>query len=131
MIAQGTSDNRKQKTLTEQVGDRIRQARERKRLSQTALAGKVKMTQASISQIERGHRKQLKTTVLMRIAVELDTPIDYLISGDESKDQLIKTSANLRHIMQYIVPNLPENEQEEVGSALRWLIEWRYGIASD
>ena len=115
-------------TLTERIGERIRGVRQQKGISQSDLADKVKMSQASISQIERGCRKQVKEAVLGRIAEALDTPMDYFIVSDDEATQLPnQLPTSLCDILERIA-SLPEPQQEEISSAIQWLIEWRYGL---
>ena len=60
-------------SATRSVGDRIRQARQQQRLSQTALARLAGINQGFLSQIERGKQQPSPQTV-NAIAVALDVP---------------------------------------------------------
>lgn len=65
----------------EKLGIRIRQARERKGISQEDLAHSTSRDQRAISEYERGKRK-LAVTDLPTFARELDVPILYFFEDD-------------------------------------------------
>ena len=60
------------------IGDRIREARERKRMSQTALAEKLGLSRVSIVNIEKG-RQRAPVHVLWQLAELLDTEMTKFI----------------------------------------------------
>ncbi len=112
--------------LTERVGKRIRHIRRQKGLSQASLADKVGLSQASICQIEQGDRKQVKDSVLERIAEALDVRVDDLVvDGSEAFDFLERLSDDLCDELRSVA-GFPEDRQREVANAIRWLVEWRY-----
>ncbi len=114
-------------TLSAQIGERIRDVRRQKKMSQAELARRAKMTQVSISQVERGCRKQFKEEVLARIAAVLDTPLSYLVAGVDASLLLNRLDSKLCRTLQ-LVAALPIRRQEEIDRAIRWLMEWRYGM---
>jgi transcriptional regulator with XRE-family HTH domain len=63
------------------LGIRIRQARERMRISQEELAAKVQRDQRAISEYENGKRK-LPATDLPIFAHALNVPLMYFFSGE-------------------------------------------------
>lgn len=62
-------------------GDRVREARTRLGLSQTALARKAEVSQAAISKIENNETDNSK--YIAQVAKALNTSVDYLIYGKE------------------------------------------------
>ena len=61
------------------LADRIRISRERRGWSQNELARRARMTQALISELEAGKRKEPRLTTLRRLAETLGVTTDYLI----------------------------------------------------
>lgn len=61
-----------------EVGERIRESRLAKGLSQEELADKAQLSTSHISEIERGN-KELRIASLCRIAEALETPTDWFI----------------------------------------------------
>lgn len=94
------------------IGDRIREARERKHLSQMKLAILAKVSLITISNMESGKSSpNLKNIV--KISRVLGVSIDYLVSGSDAKGNEIyieeirakinKMDENgLKHISKYI-----------------------------
>lgn len=64
--------------------EKVRVKREEKRLTQGELAKKAKLTQATISRIEHGEVKQLKSDALKNLARALGVTVDFLV-GDQPK----------------------------------------------
>lgn len=65
------------------IGKRIREIRISKKITQTKLAEAVNLSDVYLSYIECGSRK-IGLKALVNIAVELSTPVDFLISGHTS-----------------------------------------------
>ena len=65
-----------------QIGSRIRHVRERKRLTQEALAFKSKLDRTYVGSVERGQRN-ISILNLRKIAKALDIPLSILFEGDE------------------------------------------------
>lgn len=63
------------------LGDKIKYAREKLELKPQELAGKVKISQPYMSQIENNSRKPGRET-LIRISKVLNFPLDFFISND-------------------------------------------------
>ena len=61
------------------VGERIKQLREKKGMNQKQLAEKAKMTRATISRIETGQVKEVKSEALKKLAVALGVTVDFLV----------------------------------------------------
>ena len=64
----------------ETIGNRMKELLEKKGLSQKDLAEMVGCTDAAISHYIKGDRMP-RTNVLIKIAVSLDTTVDYLVEG--------------------------------------------------
>lgn len=108
-----------------QIGERIRRVREKRGLNQSDLAGITNTTQATISQIEQGHRKQVKVSRLAAIAKALDTPMDYLLTGDEVRLHFDHISTGLSDVLERLA-TFTDSQQDEISDAIQWLMEWRY-----
>lgn len=74
------------------IGARIREAREKTKLTQKALAEEVGVSGAAINQFESGKKKP-SSTVLARLAVVLEVSTDFLLGA--SDDQNIFISDNV------------------------------------
>ena len=66
------------------LGERIIKLRKEKKLSQTALAGKIGISYTQIGRYEIKNA-QPPAEILKKIANVLDTTIDYLVSGDSDE----------------------------------------------
>ena len=72
-----------------QIGAEIRRYRRRKKLSQTELAAKTKLRQATISALERGQTgTQLRTLIDILAALELELVIRPRSSASEKIEDL-------------------------------------------
>ena len=69
------------------MGRRIRQARERRRLSQEELAGAIGKDQRSISEYENG-RQRLAVVDLPELAAALDVPVRYFFEDEDAPTDL-------------------------------------------
>ncbi|MDL4838936.1 helix-turn-helix domain-containing protein [Aquibacillus rhizosphaerae] len=63
------------------LGERLKNERKRKGLSLTKLASMSGISKSYLSYIERGLQKNPSLDVLAKIAVSLDTTIEYLLDG--------------------------------------------------
>lgn len=82
----------------EDLGIRIREARELRKLSQEELARAVNKDQRAISQYERGDRK-LSAVDLVEFAQVLEMPILYFYTGQSSLDNLDQHLLELLHTL--------------------------------
>lgn len=121
------TNNRQRTALTKDLRARIFEKRRQKEFSQAKLAAMVNITQASISQIERGERKQVKESLLQALAESLDTTVRYLLDGGSTEQTVREVPSKLRRTMERIA-DLPNEQQEEIIEAVEWLISWRYGV---
>jgi len=62
------------------VGDRIRETREKRGLTQDQLAEKAKISKGFLSDAEN-NKRNISSQVLLRIAHSLGTSVDYLLQG--------------------------------------------------
>ncbi|MFL6138769.1 MAG: helix-turn-helix domain-containing protein [Frankiaceae bacterium] len=70
--------------MTHGLGQRVLELRRRKGLSQAQLAPLVHVTSAYLSMVEQGKR-QPREAVLRNLAVQLDTTVEYLITGRDGQ----------------------------------------------
>ena len=66
------------------VGDRIKQLRTSKNMTQSGLAGIVGLTYVQVGRYEKG-KSNPSSDVLQKLAVALDTTTDYIMSGGTEK----------------------------------------------
>jgi transcriptional regulator with XRE-family HTH domain len=69
------------------LGERLRELREQRRLTQEELASKAKLSKGFLSDIENSKRN-VGAEYLLRIATTLGTSVDYLLTGKEDDDML-------------------------------------------
>ena len=92
-----------------QVGARIRQARERKGLSQEALAELLNVTKGLVSQYETGLTSP-PSKRFSQLAEVLGVSADWLLTGGEPEEQTkAQTKTELEALL--ILRNLPHEEQ--------------------
>lgn len=65
------------------LGERVRELRERKGLSQTELAQAIGKQMLAVSQIERGKTESPRSDTLTGLAEALETSVDYLLYGHD------------------------------------------------
>lgn len=58
------------------MGSKIREYREKLRMSQEELAEKSNVSRSTISQLENGYERNTTSNILIRIAKALDTTVD-------------------------------------------------------
>ena len=72
------------KQIMLEVGNRIREARKKKDLTQTELGMEIGYSMNGIAKIERGESDP-KLSSLLKIAAALDLDIDYVVGSDKSE----------------------------------------------
>lgn len=72
------------------LGERVRQLRERRHLTQDELATKAKLSKGFLSDIEN-NKRNVGSQFLLRIATALGASADYLLTGKEDDDMLAQT----------------------------------------
>jgi transcriptional regulator with XRE-family HTH domain len=104
----------KKKTTPQTIGQRIRELRIERKLTQDQFATKLGVSRSAIAQWETDRAGQIREN-LKRIAKALDTTLTYLISGDTGSvhgdelllTQLYRTCApEDRHLLQAIAKRL-------------------------
>jgi transcriptional regulator with XRE-family HTH domain len=106
------------------LGMRIRQARERRGLSQEAFASQLTRDQRAISEIENGKRR-LAVTELSKIAALLEAPILYFFEGEVAEGDYDQALLSEFH-------QLPTNEAKQAAiEIVRILLNTIYPQSSD
>lgn len=92
------------------LGQRVKALRTSRQLTQTALADKLKVSQAAISMIENSSTMSLSGEVLAGLCRELVTTPDFLLNGAGSEDghEAAMQIAELVNIMQKLPPQARE-----------------------
>lgn len=93
------------------IGERIKEAREKRKWNQLTLADQAEVTPAAISQIESGARTP-STPVLRRIAQALEVSMDYLSGrSDETSLKDVKSDVKVDSFFRNF-NNLSETERQ-------------------
>lgn len=69
------------------MGERVRELRERQKLTQDELASRAKLSKGFLSDIENNKRK-VGSEYLLRIANALGASVDFLLTGEEDEDMV-------------------------------------------
>jgi XRE family transcriptional regulator, master regulator for biofilm formation len=69
------------------IGERVKQLRRRRRLTQSALAERAGLRQSHISQLESGARANPQAHIVIALAHALDCSTDYLLGMYEVTEQ--------------------------------------------
>ena len=82
------------------LGEKIKELREKKGMNQKQLAEASRLTQATISRIEKGKVNQLKSEALKRLAEALGTTVDYLVDRKENltPEELANVDENVTYL---------------------------------
>ena len=82
------------------LGEKIKELREKKGMNQKQVAEASGITQATISRIEKGKVKQLKSEALKRLAEALGTTVDYLVDRKENltPEELANVDENVTYL---------------------------------
>jgi transcriptional regulator with XRE-family HTH domain len=70
------------------LGERVKTLRERQGLTQSELAQRCGIAQATISRLETGDLKDVQSSVAKRLARALGVTVDYLVGMYEDEGQL-------------------------------------------
>lgn len=105
------------------TGSAIRQARRKLRMSQAALGTHVGRTQAAISQIETGRRKELPRDVLTTMAQVLHAP-GLMVIATQSGNQPFGQIADSLLDALAVAARLPVDQQEQLGEIMHRLVAW-------
>jgi len=82
--------------------EKVRQLREKRGMNQKQLAEASDITQATISRIESGQVKELKSQALKRLASALGVTVDYLVDKIPrlTLNDLVQSDPTARYILQ-------------------------------
>jgi len=106
------------------LADKVRVKREEKEMTQAELAKKSGLTQATISRIESGELKQIKSEAIKRLAVALNVTADFLI-GDLPKmdfDDALRADETAKVIFRGY-EKLTEDERREIRDFVEYLVD--------
>lgn len=70
------------------LGERVRELRERARLTQDDLAARAKLSKGFLSDIENNKKTKVGSDYLLRIATTLGTTVEFLLTGEEDEDSV-------------------------------------------
>lgn len=98
------------------IGDRIKRLRERRGLTQGALAKSARVPLSTLNVVERGIRKgeRLSVETVIRLARALGVSLDYLVgmyTEDEADEPAVWTQADL---------DTAQREAVEIGQSIGW-----------
>lgn len=110
------------------LAEKIRVKREEKGLTQAELAAKSGLTQATISRIESGEVRQLKSDAIKALAQSLGVTTDFLV-GDMPKMTMDETlrADNLAQVIFRGYERLPEEKRRQVKEFVEFLIRQEKG----
>lgn len=103
--------------LTEKntVGDRIRQRREEKGLTQDALAEKLSMNKSTVTRYESGAIEKIKLPVLEKLAEALDVKLSWLTGESDSAEASVLHSKSVKiPVLGYVPAGVPVTAVEDV-----------------
>lgn len=82
------------------LGEKVRQTREKLGMNQKQLAEASGITQATISRIESGQVKELKSEALKRLAKALGITVDYLVDKTDklTPNDIVRLDPTAQHI---------------------------------
>ena len=102
------------------IGKKIKELRIQKSLTQEELADRAELTKGFISQVERNHTSPSIAT-LVDILQCLGTDLKHFFGDDEDKqvvftkeDYFEKEDEELKHKIEWIIPNAQKNEMEPI-----------------
>lgn len=106
------------------IGDRVKELRKQKKLTQAKLAELVNLTYIQIGRYEK-HKSNPSADVLQRLADALETTADYLING--TSEQIVSTKVTDRDLINLFqaVEQLSMEDQNMVKTFLDALVTKR------
>jgi transcriptional regulator with XRE-family HTH domain len=116
------------KPLVQLIGRRVRQARENAKLTQEELAARAAISRASLSEIENGHREQIKPAVLEAIAPFVDRQVRWFFNDDQEDTStpplLLPNLIPQTSIVLVKLAQLPPDEQKRAVRLLEHAMLW-------
>jgi len=106
------------------LGDRVMRLREKLRINQKQLAEASSITQATISRIESGHVKELRSQALRRLAEALGVTVDYLVGRTDelTPDDIVRSDPDAQVIFRGY-EKLSASAREQLKDFVRFLEE--------
>lgn len=102
------------------IGEKVRQTRQRRGMNQKQLAESSGISQANISRIENGLVEDLRSETLKRLVMALGVPVDYLI--DTAPDDPHPTAHYLLKVYETLSPRA-RRQLEDFAVFLRFFEE--------
>jgi transcriptional regulator with XRE-family HTH domain len=104
--------------------EKVRRLREKRGMNQKQLAEASNITQATISRIESGQVKELKSEALKRLASALGVTVDYLVdkTSQLTLNDLVQSDPTARYILQGY-EKLSATGREQLRNFVRFLEE--------
>ncbi|MFA9558212.1 helix-turn-helix domain-containing protein [Evansella sp. AB-rgal1] len=114
------------------LGDRIRKYRKKAGLTLTDLAGNAGIAKSYLSNLERNQRKRPSVDIILKIAKELQIPVELLVPDivetESNKKEVSISNFNVEYsnlIIQLTKVGIPE---EEIIEFIKWKIEHEQDI---
>ncbi|MGA1843238.1 MAG: helix-turn-helix domain-containing protein [bacterium] len=106
------------------LGDVLRAQREKLNMNQRQLARASGITPATISRLESGQVKELKSEALKRLADALNVTVDYLVgrTAHLAPDDVVRLDPHLEYIF-HVYEQLSFKRREELLNFVRFLYE--------
>lgn len=105
-----------------EVGQRIKQCRRNKNLTQEKLAEMIGVSPHYIYEIERG-LKTMSIQTLSKITIHLNVSADYLLFGDDRSDNTA-VSKNEADSLDNLIHDLPASKRENLEQILSFLLPY-------
>ncbi len=104
------------------LGSKIKSLREKQRLTQSELAKRSGITQATLSRAEHHLINQLKSDALRRLALELHTTVDYLVGKDDATDvdSILRSDPEIKGFIE-LYSELNTDSRDSVKDFMRYL----------
>ena len=114
------------------LGEKVKKLRERKGMNQKQLAVASQITQATISRIESGQVKELKSEALKRLANALGVTIDFLVDKTKqlSTNDLINSDKKAKYIFSGY-EKLSESGKKQVADFVKFLEDKEKEVKQD
>jgi transcriptional regulator with XRE-family HTH domain len=106
------------------LGEKVRQTREKLGMNQKQLAEASGITQATISRIESGQVKELKSEALKRLAKALGITVDYLVDKTDrlTPNDIVRSDLTAQYIFRGY-EKLSATGREQLKNFVRFLEE--------
>lgn len=106
------------------LGGKVKRLREKRGMNQKQLADASRITQATISRIESGQVKELKSQALRRLAEALGVTVDYLVgrTPELTPDDIVRSDPDAQFIFRGY-EKLSSSAREQLKDFVRFLEE--------